>query len=117
MEDGKLIHPGDKITVTKNTTLTAVYTNKPQTVAITYHYNFEGSTQIFEDKGYPKNTTATVRSYDYVGFTEPTGYKFLGWATTPDSNKIDIFTFVPSTYVTVKPSFAEGKNGEIVTEL
>ena len=26
------------------------------------------------------------------------------------------FTFVPSTYVTVKPSFAEGKNGEIVTE-
>ncbi|WP_418933079.1 InlB B-repeat-containing protein [Hominenteromicrobium sp.] len=87
-EDGKLIHPGDKITVTKNTTLTAVYTNKPQTVKITYHYNFGGSTQIFEDKGYPKNTTATVRSYDYVGFTEPTGYKFLGWATAPDSNKI-----------------------------
>ena len=36
MEDGKLIHPGDKITVTKNITLTAVYTNKPQTVTITY---------------------------------------------------------------------------------
>ncbi|WP_417416566.1 InlB B-repeat-containing protein [Hominenteromicrobium sp.] len=88
MEDGTLIHPGDKITVTKNTTLTAVYTIKPQTVTITYHYNFEGSTQIFEDKGYPKNTTATVRSYDYVGFTAPTGYKFLGWATAPDSNKI-----------------------------
>lgn len=84
--EGKLIYPGDKITVTKNTTLRAVYTNKPQTVKITYHYNFEGSTQIFEDKGYPKNTTATVRSYDYVGFTEPTGYKFLGWATTPNGN-------------------------------
>ena len=88
-EDNKLIHPGDKITVTKNTTLTAVYTNKPQTVAITYHYNFGDSTQPFIDSGYPKNTTATVRSYDYVGFTEPTGYKFLGWATTPDSNKIE----------------------------
>ena len=88
MEDGMLIHPGDKITVTKNTTLRAVYTNKPQTVKITYHYNFEGSTQIFEDKGYPKNTTATVRSRDYVGFTAPTGYKFLGWATTPDSNTV-----------------------------
>ena len=89
MEDGTLIHPGDKITVTKNTTLTAVYTIKPQTVTITYHYNFEGSsTQPFIDSGYPKNTTATVRSYDYVGFTEPTGYKFLGWATAPDSNKI-----------------------------
>ena len=86
MEDGTLIHPGDKITVTKNTTLRAVYTNKPQTVKITYHYNFEGSTQIFEDKGYPKNTTATVRSRDYVGFTAPTGYKFLGWATTPNGN-------------------------------
>ncbi|WP_419488781.1 InlB B-repeat-containing protein, partial [Hominenteromicrobium sp.] len=94
-EDGKLIHPGDKITVTKNTTLTAVYTNKPQTVTIKYHYNFGGSTLTFIDSnypkntGYPKNTTATVRSYDYVGFTEPTGYKFLGWATTPDSNKIE----------------------------
>ena len=89
MEDGKLIHPGDKITVTKNTTLTAVYTNKPQTVAITYHYNFGDNTQPFIDSGYPKNTTATVRSYDYVGFFAPTGYEFLGWATTPDSNKIE----------------------------
>ena len=88
MEDGTLIHPGDKITVTKNTTLTAVYTYKPQTETITYHYNFGGSTRTFEDRGYPKNTNATVRSRDYVGFTEPTGYKFLGWATAPDSNKI-----------------------------
>ena len=93
-EDGTLIHPGDKITVTKNTTLTAVYTNKPQTETITYHYNFGGSTQTFIDSnypkntGYPKNTTATVRSRDYVGFTAPTGYKFLGWATTPDSNTV-----------------------------
>ena len=89
-EDGKLIHPGDKITVTKNTTLRAVYTNKPQTVTITYHYNFEGSsTQPFIDSGYPKNTTATVKSLSEVKFTAPTGYKFLGWATAPDSNKIE----------------------------
>ena len=85
-EDGTLIHPGDKITVTKNTTLTAVYTNKPQTETITYHYNFGGSTRTFIDSGYPKNTNATVRSRDYVGFTAPTGYKFLGWATTPNGN-------------------------------
>jgi len=93
--EGKLIYPGDKITVTKNTTLTAVYTNKPQTVTIKYHYNFGDSTQTFIDSnypkntGYPKNTTATVRSRDYVGFTAPTGYKFLGWATARDSNKIE----------------------------
>ena len=86
--EGTLIYPGDKITVTKNTTLTAVYTNKPQTVAITYHYNFGDNTQPFIDSGYPKNTTATVRSYDYVGFFAPTGYEFLGWATTPDSNTV-----------------------------
>ena len=84
--EGKLIHPGDKITVTKNITLTAVYTNKPRTETIRYHYNFGDSTQTFIDSGYPKNTTATVRSRDYVGFTEPTGYKFLGWATTPNGN-------------------------------
>ena len=88
-EDNTLVHPGDKITVTKNTTLRAVYTNKPQTVTITYHYNFEGSsTQPFIDSGYPKNTTATVKSLGEVNFAAPTGYKFLGWATTPDSNKI-----------------------------
>ena len=86
--EGTLIYPGDKITVTKNTTLTAVYTNKPQTVAITYHYNFGDNTQPFIDSGYPKNTTATVKSLSEVKFTAPTGYKFLGWATTPDSNKI-----------------------------
>ena len=91
MEDGKLIHPGDKITVTKDTILTAVYTNKPQTETIKYHYNFTDkdgnyNDDTFEDGNYPKNTTATVRSYDYVGFTEPTGYKFLGWATTPNGN-------------------------------
>ena len=88
--EGKIIYPGDKITVTKNITLTAVYTNKPQTETITYHYNFEGSADTRTDdnggKGYPRNTTATVRSYDYVGFTEPTGYKFLGWATAPNGN-------------------------------
>ena len=88
-EDGTLIHPGDKITVTKNTTLTAVYTNKPQTETITYHYNFGGSTQTFIDSGYPKNTNATVKSLDDVNFKAPTGYKFLGWATARDSNKIE----------------------------
>ena len=94
-EDNTLIHPGDKITVTKNTMLTAVYTYKPQTVTITYHYNFGDSTQIYEDSGYPKNTNATVKSLSDVGFTAPTGYKFLGWATTPDSNTIEYAAGVP----------------------
>ena len=85
-EDNKLIYPGDKITVTKNITLEAVYTNKPQTVTIKYHYNFtdkDGSYNdaIFEDDNHPKNTTATVKSLEGVGFTAPTGYEFLGWAT------------------------------------
>ena len=82
--EGKLIYPGDKITVTKNITLRAVYTIKPQTVTITYHYNFTDkdgnyNNATFKDGNHPKNTTATVRSRDYVGFTAPTGYKFLGW--------------------------------------
>ena len=89
--EGKLIYPGDKITVTKDTKLTAVYTIKPQTETIKYHYNFTDkdgnyNDATFKDGNHPKNTTATVRSYDYVGFTEPTGYKFLGWATTPNGN-------------------------------
>ena len=94
-EDGTLVHPGDKITVTKNTTLRAVYTYKPQTETITYHYNFGDSTKTFTDSGYPKNTTATVKSLEGVGFTAPTGYKFLGWATTQDSNKIEYAAGAP----------------------
>ncbi len=91
MEDGKLIHPGDKITVTKNITLRAVYTIKPQTETITYHYNFtdkDGSYKddIFEDGNHPKNTNAIVKSLGDVGFKAPTGYEFLGWATTPNGN-------------------------------
>ncbi|MEF2754502.1 MAG: InlB B-repeat-containing protein, partial [Agathobaculum butyriciproducens] len=85
-EDNKLIYPGDKITVTKNITLRAVYTIKPQTETITYHYNFGGSTQTFIDSGYPKNTNATVKSLSDVGFVAPTGYEFLGWATAPNGN-------------------------------
>ncbi|MFR1305645.1 InlB B-repeat-containing protein [Hominenteromicrobium sp.] len=91
--EGKLIYPGDKITVTKNTTLTAVYTNKPQTETITYHYNFTDkdgnyNDATFRDDNHPKNTNAIVKSLGEVGFTAPTGYKFLGWATTPDSNTV-----------------------------
>ena len=93
-EDGKLIYPGDKITVTKNTTLTAVYTNKPQTETITYHYNFTDkdgnyNDDTFKDGNHPKNTNATVKSLSDVGFNAPTGYEFLGWATTRDSSTIE----------------------------
>ena len=106
-EDGKLIHPGDKITVTKDTILTAVYTIKPQTETITYHYNFGGSADTRTDdnggKGYPRNTTATVKSLGEVNFAAPTGYKFLGWATTPDSNTIE--------YVEDDPVFVDA-NGD-----
>ena len=94
MEDGTLIHPGDKITVTKNTTLTAVYTNKPQTETITYHYNFTDkdgnyNADTFEDGNHPKNTNAIVKSLRDVGFNAPTGYEFRGWATARDSSTIE----------------------------
>ena len=93
-EDNKLIYPGDKITVTKNTTLTAVYTNKPQTETITYHYNFtdkDGNYKddTFRDGNHPKNTNTTVKSLSDVGFKAPIGYKFLGWATARDSSTIE----------------------------
>lgn len=89
--EGKLIYPGDKITVTKNITLRAVYTIKPQTETITYHYNFTDkdgnyNADTFEDGNHPKNTNAIVKSLGDVGFKAPTGYKFLGWATTPNGN-------------------------------
>jgi len=90
-EDNKLIYPGDKITVTKNTTLTAVYTNKPQTVKITYHYNFtdkDGNykADTFEDGNHPKNTKAEVLTLSAAGFELVAGYEFLGWALTANGS-------------------------------
>ena len=91
MEDGKLIHPGDKITVTKNITLTAVYTNKPQTETITYHYNFTDkdgnyNDATFEDGNHPKNTKAKVLTLSAAGFELVAGYEFLGWALTANGS-------------------------------
>ena len=89
--EGKLIYPGDKITVTKNITLTAVYTNKPQTVTITYHYNFtdkDGNykADTFEDGNHPKNTNAKVLTLSAAGFELVAGYEFLGWALTANGS-------------------------------
>lgn len=94
MENGTLIYPGDKITVTKNTTLTAVYTYKPQTETITYHYNFTDkdgnyNDATFRDDNHPKNTNAIVKSLGEVGFKAPIGYEFRGWATARDSSTIE----------------------------
>ena len=89
--EGKLIYPGDKITVTKNTTLTAVYTNKPQTVTITYHYNFTDkdgnyNDATFKDGNHPKNTKAEVLTLSAAGFELVAGYEFLGWALTANGS-------------------------------
>ena len=89
--EGKLIYPGDKITVTKNTTLTAVYTNKPQTVTITYHYNFTDkdgnyNNATFKDGNHPKNTKAEVLTLSAAGFELVAGYEFLGWALTANGS-------------------------------
>ena len=91
MEDGKLIHPGDKITVTKNITLRAVYTIKPQTETITYHYNFTDkdgnyNADTFEDGNHPKNTKAEVLTLSAAGFELVAGYEFLGWALTANGS-------------------------------
>ena len=89
--EGTLIHPGDKITVTKNTTLRAVYTNKPQTVTITYHYNFTDkdgnyNDATFRDDNHPKNTKAEVLTLSAAGFELVAGYEFLGWALTANGS-------------------------------
>ena len=90
-EDNKLIYPGDKITVTKDITLEAVYTNKPQTETITYHYNFTDkdgnyNDATFKDGNHPKNTKAEVLTLSAAGFELVAGYEFLGWALTANGS-------------------------------
>ena len=73
----KIYKPGESMKMSGNVTLTAVYTEAPATVGLTYHNGTDSRTET----NIRANTFATVKSAAELGFTAPAGYVFVGWSS------------------------------------
>ncbi len=76
--NNKVYKPGESMKMSGNVTLTAVYTEAPATVGLTYHNGTDSRTET----NIRANTFATVKSAAELGFTAPDGYVFVGWSLT-----------------------------------
>ena len=76
--NNKIYKPGESMKMSGNVTLTAVYTEAPATVGLTYHNGTDSRTET----NIRANTFATVKSAAELGFTAPDGYVFVGWSLT-----------------------------------
>ncbi len=74
----KIYKPGESMKMSGNVTLTAVYTEAPATVGLTYHNGTDSRTET----NIRANTFATVKSAAELGFNAPDGYVFVGWSLT-----------------------------------
>ena len=73
-------YPGDKVKVTANLKLTAVYGDTAQKTSITYHSNYPAGSGLTEKTssvdGKENNTAITLEK---AGFAAPAGYYFAHW--------------------------------------
>ena len=79
-DDSNAYYPGDKVKVTGNLKLTAVYGDTAQKTSITYHSNYPADSGLKEETspvdGKDNNTAITLEK---AGFTAPNGYYFAYW--------------------------------------
>lgn len=96
-EDGKGIsyYPGDKLLVTGNVSLYAVYGDPAQTTSLTYNTNYpEKSGQTDAEKLQSVNGSETLQNnasfkaltVAEAGFAVPNGYYFKGWNTAANGS-------------------------------
>ena len=84
--EGSKVYPGDKLTITGDMLLTAVYGKQPTTTTVTYHSNYpDGSDSTVAVNEIPANTYYNV---DGAKFDPPAGYEFAGWSASPNGNKV-----------------------------
>ncbi|MCI6638640.1 MAG: InlB B-repeat-containing protein, partial [Lachnospiraceae bacterium] len=73
-------YPGDKVKVTADLELTAVYGDTAQKTSITYHSNYPADSGLTDEtstvNGQDNNTAITLEK---AGFGSPTGYYFAHW--------------------------------------
>ena len=88
--DGKIYQPGDKITITGNTTLTAQWGEAEVETSVIYKPGdgAEGSDKTFALKNNGSHTVLDVTA-DSIGFTKK-GYRFTGWQYTDKNGRTAI---------------------------
>ena len=88
--DGKVYHPGDKITITGNTTLTAQWGEAETETSVIYKPGdgAEGSDKTFAVRNNGSHTVLDVTA-DSIGFTKK-GCRFTGWQYTDRDGKTAI---------------------------
>ena len=88
--DGKIYQPGDKITITGNTTLTAQWGEAEAETSVIYKPGdgAEGSDKTFAVRNNGSHTVLDVTA-DSIGFTKK-GYRFTGWQYTSKNGKTAI---------------------------
>lgn len=79
---GTLYQPGDKVKMTANVTLYAIWGDQAATTSITYHAN-NGTDAMVEQKNLANNSEHTVIGKP-DSFTKA-GYTFKGWAESSDA--------------------------------
>ncbi len=89
-KSGLIYYPGDKILITSDLTLYAIYGNKDQTTSLTYYSNYPSGSGMTDktakqavngSETLENNVTFNAYAIDTVGFSVPSGYYFTGWNT------------------------------------
>ena len=77
-------YPGDKVKISGNLTLTAVYGNTAGPAFLIYHSNYpNGTDSTTKPESHENNTAITLAE---AGFTAPDGYYFAGWNTSKNGS-------------------------------
>ena len=87
--DNKLYQPGDKVEMTGDITLYAIWGDQAATTSITYHANF-GSDATYPHSGIKNNAKVPVKSYGDTGLDLRPGYTFKGWSTDPNATEPNV---------------------------
>ncbi len=95
--NGTLYQPGDKIRITGNMTLTAVWGPQSPTTTITYHGNYPYGTNP-DDVSETLDNNATHIIKPEGTFAAPAGYEFVAWNTQADGSGT---SYAPGTEVMV----------------
>ena len=73
-------YPGDKVKITGNLELTAVYGETSPLTSITYHSNYPKGSELEEETTtVDKQANNTAIALEKAGFAAPTGYYFAYW--------------------------------------
>ena len=86
---GTMYQPGDKVKMTDDITLYAIWGEQAATTSITYHANFGNPEKTYTDSNIKNNAKVTVKTYEATYMTTRPGYTFKGWAKSADATAAD----------------------------